>query len=55
MEVDLKQARLNSGYSKKEVSTLINISDRSLSKYENIPGKTPADVFIKLLKIYKKL
>jgi len=52
---DLKQARLNSGYSKKEVSTMIKISERSLSKYESVPGKTPADVFIKLLAVYKKL
>lgn len=50
---DLRQARMRSGYTIKEVSEIVKISTKSLSRYENQPGKTPVDVFIKLHSIYK--
>lgn len=53
MRTDLKQARIQSGYTKKQVSDMIKLSQKALTKYEKTPGKTPADVFVKLLLLYK--
>lgn len=50
---DLKQERLNSGYSLKEASAMVNVSERSLQRYESRPGKTPVDVFVRLHTMYK--
>jgi len=52
MMPDLKEARIKSGCSQKQISTMINISERTLSRYESEPGKAPIDVAVRLLSIY---
>lgn len=49
---NLQEARKSSGYTLDEVTTMIKISVKCLVKYENDPGKTPVDVYVKLLSLY---
>jgi predicted transcriptional regulator len=53
MWINLKEARLKSGYTIKQVAAMVKLSQKALSKYEMTPGKTPVDVYVKLLSIYK--
>lgn len=53
MIIDLKQERVDCGYSVKEASVMVEISEKSLSRYEKTPGKTPVHIFLKLRSIYK--
>lgn len=53
MIIDLKQARIKNGYSIKEASVMVDISENELMRYENIPGKTPVHIYFKLHTLYK--
>lgn len=52
--LQLKEARIKSGYTIKQISEMLKLSQRALMKYEMRPGKTPVDVYVRLLSIYKK-
>lgn len=52
--LELKEARIKSGYTIKQISEMLKLSQRALLKYEMRPGKTPVDVYVRLLSIYKK-
>ena len=53
MKNNLRESRLNSGYSVKKVSSMVNVSSQTLLNYERNPGKTPIDVYYKLTSIYR--
>ncbi|WP_212970666.1 helix-turn-helix domain-containing protein [Paenibacillus cineris] len=52
MVPDLKRARLERGFTLKEVSSKIQVSEKTLARYETIPGRVPVDVTVKLMRIY---
>lgn len=49
---DLKKARLERGLSLEKISDEVNVSPRTLSKYETSPGKTPIHITVRLMRIY---
>lgn len=51
-KISLRSARLLRGLTIKEVSLLINISQRRLSKYERDNGCAPLEVAIILMNLY---
>ncbi|EQA45169.1 DNA-binding helix-turn-helix protein [Leptospira broomii serovar Hurstbridge str. 5399] len=50
----LRQARLDSNLTQEAVCQVINKSPNYMSKIESGKKRIPMDIFIKLLKIYKK-
>lgn len=51
-KISLRSARLLRGLTIEEVSLLINISERRLSKYERNNGCTPLEIAIVLMNLY---
>lgn len=53
MQITLKAARINAGYTQKEASELADISYQTLSKYENDSSDISLRLLDKLSRIYK--
>lgn len=52
MAITIKAARVNAGYTQKEVHELTGIERTAIARYENNPLKIPSGVFLKLCELY---
>lgn len=52
LKISLKSARVNAGYSQKNASTLLGVSNKTLSSWENGTTVPKADVIDKICELY---
>jgi DNA-binding XRE family transcriptional regulator len=52
-QISLRSARINSGYTAQEVAESLNISPKTLWKYERAAGEMPLRAAVKILSLYR--
>ncbi len=52
-KVDLKEIRINSGFTQMELAKKLGIKQQQYSRYENYINKIPLEKFLKMLDVCK--
>lgn len=53
LKISVKSARVNAGYSQKEASSMLGVSNKTLSSWENGITVPKADMIDKICELYK--
>ena len=53
LKISIKSARVNAGYSQKKASSMLGVSNKTLSSWENGNTVPKADMIDKICQLYK--